>query len=75
MALRERWRRKLGIMLGLAAYVGLVAVMLLSTPSDGRHLMFGEFRIRATSSDLGILTMLFFAGPGVIWASFANWRR
>jgi hypothetical protein len=75
MLFPEKRRRRILVVAGLFAYFALLTVMTLSVLSSGPHLGFGEFRYRATWSDLGTLIMLLIAAPLVFWAAFVEWRR
>jgi hypothetical protein len=69
-----RTRRKIGAVLGLVVYVGLVALFVVSVTHEGPHLGFGR-RLQSTWGDWGILGTLLLAGPVVLYAVYVELGR
>lgn len=74
MLFPQRIRRRILVVAGLITFAALLAVMIMSVLGPGPHLGFGEFRIRATWGDLGMLITLLVAAPIVLYAAFVQWR-
>lgn len=68
-------RRRILIVLGLAAYVAFTCLVTAGILSDGAHVGDGGVRTRGARSDVGTALSLIFVAPFLIWAAIANWNR
>ncbi|MGE0595272.1 MAG: hypothetical protein AB7P07_02835 [Hyphomonadaceae bacterium] len=70
-----RVSRRATIVLGVAAYLGCLALFFLAVAQDGGASGFSHGRIRGATSDIGMLLTALAAGPIVILAAIANWNK
>lgn len=67
--------RRVLVVLGVALYGLLLAVVLFGVVQGDQGVAASGGRIRGATSNIGMLATLVIAAPAVIWWAIADWKK